>query len=297
MKAGKFIVKLVVHFSKKSIKKRRKNYPPHIYREFINVPYIDDGCINHTYDVYLANEENRKHICILDIHGGAYVFGEHQDNYPLGDLFLKNGYDVVLLDYAPNDGHKDVKCLLDDLIMNLKHLFNHINDYGLEKDTFVFIGNSAGGHFAMLLSLLFNNPELQELFAYQLPDIKIKACMVNCPVYDFVIAGTVGMKKSAYKYMYGPNYKNIEQYRLLSPRTYIDKWNIPLYVSTCKNDFLLIHSELLHQDFKDNPLLKYTYLNSDKKEVTHVHNVSNLTLPESIKINQEMIEFANNYGK
>ena len=121
MKSGKVSLNLLKFFINRSIAKRRKTYPPHTFREKINVPYINDGNKQHTYDVYLANEENRKHVCVINIHGGAYILGRHFDNYPFGYEMLKEGYDVVLIDYQFNNGKIDTLDLLKDCAANLRH--------------------------------------------------------------------------------------------------------------------------------------------------------------------------------
>ncbi len=104
MKIGKFGLNLLKHLVEKQTKKRRKYFPPCPFRSFKNVPYIDDGDLRHSYDVYLAKEDNRKHCCVIDIHGGSFIFGEHQDNYPFGYTLLEQGYDVALVDYVANNG-------------------------------------------------------------------------------------------------------------------------------------------------------------------------------------------------
>ena len=81
MKLGKGIVNWLYGHSYRGALRRRKHYPPHgEFKETINIPYIEgDTNPQHSFDVYLANE-NRNNICLIDIHGGSYIFGEHFDN-------------------------------------------------------------------------------------------------------------------------------------------------------------------------------------------------------------------------
>ena len=83
MKINRPTLKFLKRYFESVIKKRRKTYPnKDTYKSWIDVPYLDDNNEYHTYDVYLAKEENRKHCCFIDIHGGSYLFGHHQDNFP-----------------------------------------------------------------------------------------------------------------------------------------------------------------------------------------------------------------------
>lgn len=76
----------------------------------------------------------------------------------------------------------------------------------------------------------------------------------------------------------------------LSPRTYINGFSCPLFVSTCKRDFVRIQAEYLKADCDSLGLsLEYLDIDSDKRKVGHVHNVTNPTLPESRLVNESMI--------
>ena len=186
MKLNRLAVNIIRLFVLSDIKKRRKKYPPHnLYRERLDIPFIKDGLINHQYDVYLANENNRKRICLLDIHGGSYMFCTHQDNYHFATKFLEQGYDVVSLDYLPNNGKRDTLDLVDDIVKNINHLFEHLIEYDLQDDIFFITGDSAGGHFALLISEMLIDKKIQDKFKMKLPDFNIKGVLVNSPVYDF----------------------------------------------------------------------------------------------------------------
>ena len=80
--------------------------------------------------------------------------------------------------------------------------------------------------------------------------------------------------------------------RLLSPREYIKDFKLPIFLSTCKRDFFRKESMKLNEDMalKDN---KYVFvdIDSDNKEVGHVHNVIAPYLEESKRVNQKMFEF------
>ena len=295
MKSGKVSLNLLKFFINRSIAKRRKTYPPHTFREKINIPYINDGNEQHTYDVYLANEENRKHVCVINIHGGAYILGRHFDNYPFGYEMLKEGYDVVLIDYQFNNGKIDTLDLLKDCATNLRHLFDNLEEYGLEKDQFVMTGDSAGGHFALLLSEAIISKEVASIIGLDLPKFDVKAILLNCPVYDFTNLGVGVLSNGGMKRMLGPKYNDKEHLKTLSPKTYISSINVPLFVSTCKLDFIKAESLKLNEDMKGKKGYAFLEIDSDDKRVDHVHNVTRPQLEESKTVNNAMARFLDIY--
>ncbi|MBR6071915.1 MAG: alpha/beta hydrolase [Acholeplasmatales bacterium] len=292
MRFGVLAINLIMKNVNNDVKRRKKFSPEHgIYDEKLNIPYIDDNNICHTYDVYKA-KENRKNCCILNIHGGAYMFGDHRENYYFATEFLKEGFDVVLLDYEPNDGNKNTIDLIKDLELNFKHLFDRLNEYGLENDKFVLAGDSAGGHFALLFSEALINHDIQRRIGITLPDIMPICTLVSCPVYDFGNVCNLNMlTKGGMKRMFGPNYSDKSSFELISPKTYYKDLRLPIFHSTCYNDFIRFESLKLKEDMKKRDDYEYVEITEKAKGVTHVHNVIYPFLKSSKYINDKMIEF------
>ena len=296
MKIGKFIINLLVKNSNKDSLERRNEFPPHgVYKEKINVPYIDDGNHQHTFDLYFA-KENRKNCLVFDIHGGAYIFGDHVDNYWFATKFLEQGFDVVLVDYQPNDGTMDTKNLVDDIAANIQYVLTHLKELEIEDEYFALTGDSAGGHFALLMSELLCDKEYAKQLGYEFPEIKLVACAANCPVYDFVNIGEGSLTKSGFKRMFGPNYKDKEAFKLLCPKTHLDSLRCPTMTTTCSQDFLRNQSLLLKEDMKDKDVpFRFIDVITDEKHVGHVHNVLHPEHPLAKRVNQEMIDFISHY--
>lgn len=295
MKYGAFTLSLLKALVLKDIKKRRKYYPPKDeFRKWINVPYLDDGNKYHTYDVYLADESIRKHCLFIDIHGGAYIFGEHQDNYPYAYVMLKAGYDVALLDYEPNNGKKDISDIVNDVAANFRHLGEHLSEYDLDKDQIVITGDSAGGHLALLFSEALQSKEVRDALGIELPKFNPIATVVACPAYDFEKLGLEQLTKTARKRMLGPKYQDFEHLRVYSPMTYLDFAKAPIFLSTCRNDFVRAESMHLLEDLKDKHEYQFVDIDSDKKEVDHVHNVVKIHLEESKQVNDAIVAFVDN---
>lgn len=293
IKPGIIGVNLVKAFTVRTIKKRRKYIPDRkSYKERRDIPYLNGNNKYHTFDVIYAKEENRKSVCIIDIHGGSYMFSEHLDNYRFARFFVERGFDVATLDYLPNNGKRSTKDLIDDVYQNLLYIFNHLQELELENDKFVVTGDSAGGHISLLLTLAMTSKEIADKLGYQFPEVKIHSLLVNSPVYDFEYVTTQTMKKSGAKRMFGPRYNDEEFNKLLSPKTYIEQLNTPIFVSACKNDFIRIQPLMLKADLEKYQK-KHVFMDiqADDKNVDHVHNVTKPELKESIEVNKAMINF------
>ena len=289
------VLNIIASYVKRTIKKRRKFFPPYsAHRCFLDVAYMDDKKNGHRYDIYLS-KSHRKNVCIIDIHGGSYMFSESTDNYPFANEFLKNGYDVVCVDYVPNNGKRDTLDLIKDCVSCINHLIDNLDKYGLDKDSFVISGDSAGGHFALLISEAILNKEVAEKLGLDIRPIKINGILVNGPVYDFELMLDGSMSNGALNRMFGKGHHFLEHMRELSPRTYVESITVPLFVSTCTNDFIRTHSVVLKHDYeKMNKDLVFVDIESDEPNVDHVHNVVKPNLLESRVVNLKMMEFIDN---
>ena len=293
MKVGGLVVSILKLTSHKGCLKRRKIFPPYglFKNEKINIPYIDDGNPQHTFDVIYA-EENRKDVVIFDIHGGGYVFGEHQDNYFFMSKFVEQGYDAVLMDYEPNNGKMDTLDLVKDLAKNFNYVFEHAEELGLKDKPIVITGDSAGGHLALLFAELLCDKEYAKQVELSFPKVNLKCCLVNSPVYDYLHIADDNLSRSGAKRMFGPNYFNKEATALICPRVHLSSLKCPLFVSTSKLDFIRGESLLLKQDAEERNLnYEFIDLDSDNKKAGHVHNVIHPENPEGIQINNAMMQF------
>lgn len=292
MKVNRLVLNLLAQSIVRSSNKRNKGtIIDEKYKEFLNIPYIDDGDTKHMYDVYKADDDKRNNICIIDIHGGAYMFGDKKHNYKFGLFFLDKGFDFIAIDYIPNKGKRDTSDIVSDCMTCIEHIYNHRSEYGLENSRFVLTGDSAGGHLALLMSEMLEHKEIGKELGLNVPDFVPVCTLVNCPAYDYETLGEGLMTKGARKRMFGSNI-DPEYMRKYSPKTYIKDFSLPLLLSSCKNDFVGAESKKLDLDMKEkNNVYKYVYIDSDNPEVDHVHNVIKPDIEESVYVNSEMVKF------
>lgn len=210
MKVNKFVLFLFQRYFEKLTKKARTNfYPDPIYNPKLNIPYYSDENENHKIDVYYAKAK-RKNITLIDIHGGAYLFGHRSQNYHFGRIFLDEGYDFIALDYVTNSKKHNTIDIVKDCVEALYYISLHLKELNMENNRFVIMGDSAGGHLALLMAELLNNEALKEKFTTKNINIQFDAIMLNCPVYDYVPLGEGSMTRGARRKMFGPSFENME---------------------------------------------------------------------------------------
>ena len=78
----------------------------------------------------------------------------------------------------------------------------------------------------------------------------------------------------------------------MSPRTRLNAYQGPLFVSSSRQDFLRSQALLIVEDcgMQQRPVC-FVFIDSNHKKAGHVHNVSKPGLKESQEVNSKMIEF------
>ncbi len=259
----------------------------------IGIPYVQDGDPAQVLDIYYADDAVRKDAVLVDIHGGFYVAGRRENKRRFASFFLKEGFDVVLLEYRLNDGQRDVADELADCAAGLDYLAANARELGLNPDRMFITGDSAGGHLALYMAEGIENKSMP----IRPKQFVSRGVLINCPAYDFAAFPEVeSLSESAIAWFVGPRYKDKELMKTLSPRTYISTYSGPLFLSTCKRDFIRSESMLLKADCDSlSRPLDFVDIDSDDIRVRHVHNVSNPGLPESKEVNSRMADFMNKY--
>ena len=297
MKAGKGAVNLLKTILQFNDKQRMKTQtiPPMVCK--LNIPYIDDGEDCHKFDILYAN--NAK-ITVIDIHGGSYIMGHRQNNHLFGSKFVAAGMNFISLDYKVNDGNHGVEDLLKDCLKGIAYIFAHQKDLGIKDTKFFLTGDSAGGHLALLTALINDSEKVRDQLNIKFKPVPFLGVLLNCPVYQYhhlgydSIENVATLTKQGATRLFGPMYVINEQYRReWSPSTHIKELKTPLFVSTCKNDFLRQHAQRLNDDLKlmEFPHFRFIDIYSNDPKIGHVHNVLEPDYAEGIYVNQSMIDF------
>lgn len=288
MKVSKTALKVIVSSSSKV---KTATYYADSCENRIGVPYVEGGAPGQVVDIYYADKEVRKDAVLIVIHGGFYVGGDRRNSRPVASVFLKEGFDVVLLEYRLNDGKLDVGDELGDCAAALDFLTLHARELGLNPDRMFLTGDSAGGHLALYMA---EGSEDRTLPIH--PRFFVtRGTLLNCPAYDYAsFSNPEGFTASALEWFIGPRYQDHDWLVSVSPRTFLGSYTGPLFLSTCTRDFIRSQSLTLKADCDalGRPV-EFVDIESDDRAVGHVHNVVNPNLPESRLVNDRMIAFIN----
>ena len=250
---------------------------------------MENGDPAQVLDVYYADEGNRKDIVLIDIHGGFYIAGQKEGNRDYASVFLGEGFDVVLVEYRLNDGTRDVSDELADCAAALDYLAVHAEELGLNKDKMFLTGDSAGGHLALYMA----EGAADSSVPIRPKEFSAAGVLLSCPAYDF---GSFGNAKDYAddfkKWFIGPRFQDRAYLETLSPRTFIGGLEAPLFLSTCTRDFIRSQSLALKADCDSlGKAITFVDIASRDKKVGHIHNVTNIDLPESREVNGAMMAF------
>lgn len=280
------VMKLIL---KASIKQPSETSLADGFDKKLGIPYVEGGDPAQVLDIYYADSTNRMDIVLVDIHGGFYVAGQKEGNRDYASVFLGEGFDVVLVEYRLNDGVRDVSDELADCAAALDYLTVHAEELGLNKDRMFVTGDSAGGHLALYMA----EGSADSSVPIRPKEFSAAGVLLSCPAYDFGSFGDAKDYADDFKeWFIGPRFKDRPYLETLSPKTFIGSLEAPLFLSTCTRDFIRSQSLALKADCDSlDKAITFLDIASRDRKVGHIHNVTNIDLPESREVNGAMMAF------
>ena len=133
----------------------------------------------HLLDLYLPETYEGTLPTIINIHGGAWVYGTKETYQFFGMSLVPHGFAFVNFNYRlpPAVEFPDE---LDDVHRVFHWVAEHAQEYHLNPDKVFVIGDSAGGQMALQYLTALTNPEFRSLFRYDVPRLTIRAAAINC---------------------------------------------------------------------------------------------------------------------
>jgi acetyl esterase/lipase len=229
-----------------------------------NIPYANDTLRKHQLDIYLPAQKQSPLPLVIWIHGGAW---KENDKYAdMGYMkntlreFLENGYALASIDYR-HSTTAIFPAQIQDCNQAIEFLYKNAATYSIDKNRFVLIGFSAGGHLASLLALS-NNQTIPEFYAKSKPSFRIKAVLDFYGPSDFLLFFSNGSPTDSgdpISTLLGASpLKRPDISKLASPSSYVDKNDPP---------FFIVHGE------KDESVpLAQSYLLQSLLEIAKVKN-------------------------
>lgn len=263
-----------------------------------DLPYVDDGDQFHKLDILKPVLGSENGITLFYIHGGGYLYGTKEMSQIFCSWFVNKGFTVISINYRlMNDDDVDFKEQIKDVYAALKYVYDNRHNFDVDFSNLCLMGDSAGGHMALMLDLLLKYQDIQKY--YGINDdlhIKIKCLALNSAMYDYASLVPFGLKyvtkrnlkKVLSKYCFDEEYlkKN-------SPREYIlNGYNLsPTLNTTSYHDILNFQAFKFKNDAEKLSLNVKTFIEtSPRKQIGHVYNHFLFT-DEGEKCNQMMVDY------
>jgi acetyl esterase/lipase len=191
-------------------------------------------------DVFVPRQPGTKRPVLLQIHGGAWMIGDkEQQGLPIMNHLAARGWVCV----APNYPLSPKSAWPDHLVackQALAWIREHIEEYGGDPNFVCVTGGSAGGHLAAMVALSANDPAFQP--GFEAVDTSVSACVPFYGAYD--LANILGTKagEREYRHFLAPTLfksKNREVAKAASPLTRITPDAPPFFVLHGAHDSLI----------------------------------------------------------
>lgn len=253
-----------------------------------NIAYGPYGDWN-LLDIYYTRDTKEQKPAIVNIHGGAWVYGSKEvyQYYCMG--LAQRGFAVVNCNYrlAPENKYP---AALEDINRILCFLKEKGKDYYVDTDNLFIVGDSAGAQLSSQYLAVFTNPAFAELFDFTPPDVNIRAAALNCGIYD--------ARKCAENNLDAPFMEYIGKAAVESLDTmkYLTADFPPSYIMSAENDFLLANAEPMYEHLRSLgvPCEIKIYGSKEQEEIAHVFHI-NCKLKEAKVCNDEECAFFKKY--
>ena len=247
----------------------------------------------HLLDLYRPKDKEGKLPVLLNIHGGAWVYGNKKVYAPYCMYLAAQGFAVVNASYRLAPKHtfpaplEDVGSIMEWVVTNAKQ-------YHLDLRNLFFVGDSAGAHLATAYTAI----QLNSDYAKEFPKITVspkfvpKALVLNCGVFD--MEGEVERRGAVLtpflKDILGEK-PTVISIKKMSPVHFITSDFPPVYLATSNGDFLRKHSYRLKEALEQKQIdFVFKEYGNKKKKQGHVFHL-NLNNKVGQTCNQEQIKF------
>lgn len=247
----------------------------------------------HLLDLYRPKDKEGKLPVLLNIHGGAWVYGDKKVYAPYCMYLAAQGFAVVNASYRLAPKHT-FPAPLEDVGSIMEWVVTNANQYHLDPSNLFLVGDSAGAHLATAYTAIQLNREYAKAFPGITVSQKLvpKALVLNCGVFD--MEGEVKRRGT----LLTPFLKDIlgekptgSSIKKMSPVRYITPDFPPVYLATSNGDFLRKHSHRLKEVLEQKQIdFVFKEYGNNKKTQGHVFHL-NLKNKVGQTCNQEQIKF------
>lgn len=236
---------------------------------------------------------------LIDIHGGAWIYGDQDLNSAYCSFFAKNGFLTASLGYSLLP-EVDIRGQVQSVINGMNGICMAAAGYGVPTKKVYLTGDSCGAHLITLAFATACNGTLKE--ALRAPELEFEAAAMALTSPVCMLDNINGFKSPALslklteeirKMMMPLKEDEQELYGLISFESYSKTMSFPpLFILTSEADVFHDNSRRMMACLDGNGVC-YEKLCYDRthKGCVHVFNVANPGRTESIEANSKIIGF------
>ena len=257
-----------------------------------NIRYGSHGKWN-KLDVYYPEDANGRLPTIVSIHGGGYVYGTKEIYRRYGMDLASRGVAFVNFNYRLAPRWK-FPAPLEDTNAVLAWVGQNAEQYHLDPERIILVGDSAGAQLASQYGALWSNPGYAALFELEMASVKIRALGLNCGLYDpSAFRPGTSLEGLARDYLGKLAFSDDPRLRVMEA---IGPDYPPAFVATSHHDFLRENAGPMYEYLcaRGVPARVEYYGAPEEPEVGHVFHV-NILHPEAVRCNNDQADFFRQY--
>ncbi|HEV3215155.1 MAG TPA: alpha/beta hydrolase [Vicinamibacterales bacterium] len=123
------------------------------YRIVPNITYLTANNWDAKLDVYQARGAATPNQTLIYVHGGGWTGGTKESSSLTFLPFLEMGWNVVNVEYRLAK-ISQAPAAVEDCLCALRWVYQRARDYNIDTSRLVTMGNSAGGHLALMMGMV-----------------------------------------------------------------------------------------------------------------------------------------------
>lgn len=262
-----------------------------------DISYLNDNLREHRMNLsrlYKGEDKEKILPIIVNIHGGAWVYGDKNSYYSCYGMDLAQyGFGVFTINYrlVPMVSLRDQ---IVDVLCAIEYITKNAMKYGLDTSKIYLVGDSAGAYLASYIGVIVCNQEL--IKKYNLSFLKnIRALGLNCGIYDFntflgkdvCFPCKKDIVRMVFKKMKKNKDNNLTNFSVLNS---ITNDYIPSYVMGTKADGIFMETDRIVKIMKHKKVIFESTLYPKSARLPHDFHLKR-KYPESKVTMQKMLTF------
>lgn len=241
-------------------------------------------------DVYRPEKETGSLPVIVNVHGGAWVYGSKELYQYYAMSLAQRGFAVVNFSYRLAPEWK-FPAQLEDVHLAFEWTREHAEEYGFDLDNLFAVGDSAGAHLLGLYCNACTNPEYAAQFSFARAfGPGPKAVSLACGVYTIEDDGESDQHLALMRDLLAGKVDE-EALAGVDVRRYLTSRFPPAFAFTCNGDFLQKQADMLQQTLRERGVVHLLrFYAAPDKTLGHVFHL-NVRLKEAVLCNDEQCAF------